>query len=133
LPIVINLHDAADRVRLPATDDLRVITELTASSSTWRRSAKHAHDVALRQDAVDLALAHHQHRTDLAFTENLDRGRDFASGSTLRMLWPLVSRMETTVIGASVNPYRASTRPDFVRESSINSSTIPRRFRFRRR
>ncbi len=76
-----HFHDRADGVGLPATDDLarhhgadRFVEHRSASL------AEHAHDVALRQDAFDTAIAHHQHGADLLFRQNLDRRRELGVG-----------------------------------------------------
>ena len=68
---------AGDGVGLPATDDLarhdRADRFVEHPGAAF---AEHAHDVALRQDAFDAAFAHHQYGADLAFRQNLDRGRE---------------------------------------------------------
>src|ERR1700722_14342642 len=61
---------------LPAADDLA--GHHGADGFVEHRGtafAEHPHDVALRQDAFDAALAHRQHRADLALRQNIDRSR----------------------------------------------------------
>src|SRR5205814_533526 len=71
-----HFHDRGDRVGLPAADDLaghdcadRFIKDLGSAF------AEHAHDVTLRQNAIDTALAHYEYRADFSLAQNLDRSR----------------------------------------------------------
>jgi hypothetical protein len=71
-----HFHDRTDSVGLLAADDLA--RHDRADRLVEHRSpafAEHAHDVTLRQDAFDMALAHHQHGADLPLRQNLDRRR----------------------------------------------------------
>src|SRR5947207_10573439 len=72
-----HFHNAGDGVGLPATDDFaghhRADGFVEYAGATL---AQRAYDIALGQDAFDAALAHHQHRADLSFAENLDRRRE---------------------------------------------------------
>src|SRR5579863_733240 len=68
-----HLHDRSHRIGLLAAYDLA--RHYRADGVAEHRSttfAQHTHDVALRQDAFDAALAHHQHGADLTLPENLD-------------------------------------------------------------
>src|SRR4029079_12038238 len=81
----------------------------------------HAHDVTLRQDALEAPLAHDQHGADLALAEDLDRGRE--PGVRL-------AAQDLMAFGIENCTYRhcrllnrfAPQRARLVRESSINSS-----------
>ena len=71
-----HLHDGGDGIRLTAADDLaRHHRADGLVEHCGAALAEHAHDVALRQDAFDAALAHRQHRADLALAKDLDRSR----------------------------------------------------------
>src|SRR5205085_6435085 len=67
-------HDRADSVGLLAADDLarhhRADGFIEHGSTTF---PEHPHDVALRQNALDLAFAHHQYGSDLPLAQNVDR------------------------------------------------------------
>src|SRR6266550_2728281 len=71
-----HFHDRGDSVGLPATDHLGG-HDLADRFIEHPRTAftQRADDIALRQDAFDAALAHHQHGADLAFPQKLDRSR----------------------------------------------------------
>src|SRR6202020_1818141 len=73
-----HLHDRADGIGLLAAHDLarhhrtdRLFEDGSAAL------AEHAHDVALRQDALDAARTHDEHGADLALAQDFDRGRKF--------------------------------------------------------
>src|ERR1700680_4248483 len=72
-----HFHDRGDGVGLPATDDLARHDRADRFIQYSRTAlAEHPHDIALRQDAFDAAVAHHHYGADLPFRQNLDRGRE---------------------------------------------------------
>src|SRR6516165_8375241 len=71
-----HFHDGGNGIVLPAADDLaRHHLADRPVQHAGSPLTHHAHDIALRQDALDAAIAHHKHGADLALAKNLDRRR----------------------------------------------------------
>ncbi len=118
-----HLHELGDRVGLLAGDDLAG-HDLRHRLLQHARTAltEHAHDVALRQDAFEPALVHHQHRADLLLGEQLDCGSQLRVG---------LDAHDLVALGIEDGTYRhcrlpesepsALRGPDLFAESSTNS------------
>src|SRR6266566_1289294 len=124
-------HDRGDGVGLLAADDLARHYRADRFVE-YRRTAfaERAHDVPLRQDAFDTALAQHQHGADLPLRQSLDRGGK--PGVWLDALNLMTLGIENCTYRHCRLPEPIAPRPGTILFPLSLQSTVQRRFRCRR-